>query len=146
MLPRAAGALLAALLLGGCGASAAREDGAADAGRRFAAALSAGDYRTGCALLAPDTREQVEEDGRTPCRTGLREAGLATAVPVRAVAVYGQEAQLRMTGDTVFLSRFDGGWLVTAAGCEARGADEPYRCAVQGGLTACGACSSGAWC
>ncbi|WP_234312250.1 hypothetical protein [Streptomyces griseus] len=132
VLPRAAGALLAALLLGGCGASAAREDGAAGAGRRFAAALSAADYRTGCALLAPGTREQVEEDGRTPCGTGLREAGLPTAVPVRGVTVRGQEAQLRMTGDTVFLSRFDTGWLVTAAGCEPRGGDESYRCTVQG--------------
>ncbi|GAA3084692.1 hypothetical protein GCM10017562_63160 [Streptomyces roseofulvus] len=131
---RVSGALLAVLLLGGCGAPAAREDGATDAGRRFAAALSAGDYRTGCGLLAPETREQVEEDGRTPCPVGLREAGLPTAGLARGVDVYGREALLRMTGDTLFLSQFDAGWRVTAAGCEEPGSeDEPYRCSVKGG-------------
>ncbi|WP_031007976.1 hypothetical protein [Streptomyces sp. NRRL F-5727] len=132
--PRASGVLLAVLLLGGCGASAAREDGATEAGRRFAAALAAGDYRAGCALLAPETREQVEEDGRTPCALGLREAGLPPAGLARGVDVYGREALLRMTADTLFLSQFDAGWLVTAAGCEEQATeDEPYRCAVKGG-------------
>ncbi|MEU3607732.1 hypothetical protein AB0E83_20140 [Streptomyces sp. NPDC035033] len=133
-LPRAAGALLAAFLLGGCGASAASEDGATDAGRRFAAAVSAGDYRTGCALLAPETREQVEEDARGACGPGLRQAELPTAGLPRGVDVYGREALLRMTGDTLFLSRFDEGWLVTAAGCAPpESKDEPYRCSVKGG-------------
>ncbi len=131
---RAAAVLAAALLLGGCGASAAREDGATDAGRRFAAALAAGDFRTGCALLAPQTRDEVEEDGRTPCAAGLREAGLPAAGAPLGVDVYGREALLRMAGDTLFLSQFDAGWRVTAAGCEEQAmADEPYRCSVKGG-------------
>ncbi|MFK3730196.1 hypothetical protein ACI2LJ_08035 [Streptomyces sp. NPDC088090] len=132
-LRRAACALPAVLLLCGCGASAAREDGATDAGRRFAAAVSAGDYRTGCELLAPETREQIEEDAQGPCGPGLREAGLPPAGAPRGVDVYGREALLRMTADTLFLSQFDDGWLVTAAGCEEGSGDEPYRCSVQGG-------------
>ncbi|MEU2660757.1 hypothetical protein ABZ615_36270, partial [Streptomyces sp. NPDC007325] len=129
-----AAVLVAVALLGGCGASGAREDGATDAGRRFAAALTAGDYRAGCGLLAPETREQVEEDARTGCGPALREAGLPAAGEPRGVDVYGSEALLRMTGDTLFLSRFDAGWLVVAAGCAPpAAADETYRCSVKGG-------------
>ncbi|MFF8413082.1 hypothetical protein [Streptomyces omiyaensis] len=126
-------ALLCALLVSGCGASAARVDGATDAGRRFAAALAAGDHRAACALLAPATREEIEDDGRIPCRTALREAGPPVAGQPRGTDVYGNEALVRMTGDTLFLSRFDEGWRVTAAGCEPQGGDEPYRCSVKGG-------------
>ncbi|WMX48321.1 hypothetical protein [Streptomyces roseicoloratus] len=137
VIPRAAGALLgtAALLcvLAGCGASPAREQGATDAGRRFTAALAAGDYRTGCALLAPETRSQVEQDAKGPCGPALRELGLPKAGAARHVDVYGRDALLRMTGDTLFLSQFAGGWLVTAAGCEPRAEDEPYDCSLEGG-------------
>ncbi|WP_282692545.1 hypothetical protein [Streptomyces sp. CC208A] len=133
-LPYAAGVLLAAFLLSGRGALAAREDGATGAGRRFAAAVAAGDHRTACALLAPETRDRVEEDAQAPCGPGLREAELPTAGLPRGVDVYGSEALPRMTGDTLFLSLFDAGRLVTAAGCEPQGGgDEPYRCSVRGG-------------
>ncbi|MFD5328878.1 hypothetical protein [Streptomyces sp. NPDC127092] len=135
--PRAVGALLgtAALLcvLGGCGASPAHERGASEAGRRFAAALAAGDYRTGCELLAPETRDQVEEDAEGPCGPALRELELPRAGATRGVDVYGRDAMLRMTGDTLFLSLFHGGWRVTAAGCEPQAEDEPYHCSLKGG-------------
>ncbi|MFI8825066.1 hypothetical protein [Streptomyces sp. NPDC053431] len=130
---RAAGALLLAGLLCGCGASAAREDGASDAGSRFAAALAAGDYRTGCELLAPETRDEVEEDAKGPCAPALRDLDLPRAGAARGVEVYGREALLRMAGDTLFLSQFDSGWLVTAAGCAPQAEDEPYRCSLKGG-------------
>jgi hypothetical protein len=47
-------------------------------------------------------------------------------------AVYGQWAQVRFSGDTVFLAVFPDGWRVVAAGCEAR-QDRPYHCRIQGG-------------
>jgi hypothetical protein len=37
-----------------------------------------------------------------------------------------------MDGDVVFLSVFGDHWLITAAGCTARG-DRPYDCTVMGG-------------
>jgi hypothetical protein len=46
--------------------------------------------------------------------------------------VYGQWAQVRIGGDTVFLAVFPGSWRVVAAGCQSRG-DRPYDCQVQGG-------------
>ncbi|MFF7442028.1 hypothetical protein [Streptomyces sp. NPDC008122] len=130
---RAAGVLLVATFLCGCGASAAREDGASAAGRRFAAALEAGDYRAGCELLAPATRDEVEEDAKGPCGPALRDLDLPPAGPARGVDVYGRGALLRMAGDTLFLSQFDSGWLVTAAGCVPQAQDEPYRCSLKGG-------------
>ncbi|WP_240981740.1 MULTISPECIES: hypothetical protein [unclassified Streptomyces] len=122
---RAAGVLLIAGVLSGCGASAAREDGASAAGRGFAAALAAGDHRAACALLAPETRDAVEEDAKGPCGPALRELGLPPSGAARGVDVYGRDALLRMTGDTLFLSQFDDGWKVTAAGCVPRSTDEP---------------------
>ncbi|MFH9738722.1 hypothetical protein ACH4MA_13600 [Streptomyces roseolus] len=130
---RAAAVLVVAASLSGCGASAAREGGASSAGHRFAAALAAGDYRAACGLLAPETRDEVEEDAKGPCGPALRELGLPPSGPARGVDVYGNDALLRAAGDTVFLSRFDDGWKVTAAGCVARSTDEPYRCSLKGG-------------
>lgn len=130
---RAAGAVLIAALLSGCGASAAREGAASSAGGRFGAALAAGDYRAACELLAPETRDEVEEDAKGPCGPALRELGLPPSGPARGVDVYGRDALLRTAGDTVFLSQFDDGWKVTAAGCVPQSADEPYRCSLKGG-------------
>jgi hypothetical protein len=49
---------------------------------------------------------------------------------------YGREGSTRLQGaggegDTYFLSRFQQGWLVSAAGCEVRG-ELPYDCDVEG--------------
>jgi hypothetical protein len=51
---------------------------------------------------------------------------------VSASEVYGQRAQVRLSGDTVFLAVFPDGWRVVAAGCTARG-EKPYDCVLQGG-------------
>ena len=50
------------------------------------------------------------------------------------VVVAGHSAQVRYSGDTVFLARFDDGWRVTAAGCRRVSTDPavPYDCAVDG--------------
>lgn len=133
--PRArtvAGVLLAAAVLSGCGASAAREDGALRTGRGFAAALAAGEYETACALLAPASKEQMVEDEEAPCGPALRSADVPPGGAALGVEVYGRQALVRMEDDTLFLSLFDHGWRVTAAGCEPRSGDVPYRCSVKG--------------
>lgn len=127
----AATALLAAVLAG-CGADVERAEAgrAADAFTR----AEAGDPSAACGRLAPRTLETVEEDG-DPCPQALAQAGLPPAGERRGVSVAGHSAQVRYTGDTVFLARFDDGWRVTAAGCEHTSTDEavPYDCAVDGG-------------
>ena len=57
---------------------------------------------------------------------------LPDAQQIRATLAFGRGAQVLMDGDVVFLSVFGDNWLITAAGCTARG-DRPYDCTVMGG-------------
>ncbi|MEX0168278.1 hypothetical protein MRBLMG1_000819 [Streptomyces sp. LMG1-1-1.1] len=118
--------------LSACGAPQARQDGATTAGRAFEVALAAGDFRTACELLAPGSREQLVEDERKPCERALPSQGLPRGGGVRSVDVYGRQALLRFSGETLFLSEFDEGWRVTAAGCVPEPGDEPYDCVLKG--------------
>lgn len=122
----------AAAMLCGCGAPAARVDGATQAGSAFEQALADADYPRACALLAPQTRQQLQEDQHLPCGPALRGQGLPAAGQVRAAQVYGRQALLGLQHDTLFLSQFHDGWKVVAAGCTPRG-DQPYRCSLKGG-------------
>lgn len=88
--------------------------------------------RSACALLAPGTRETLEQDAG-PCVTALPRVGLSDPGGVRDVEVYGLDAWVRLEHDTVFLARFDGGWRVTAAGCVPQGPGEPYSCEIERG-------------
>src|SRR4051794_3294899 len=47
------------------------------------------------------------------------------------VDIWGGEAQVRLGGDTVFLTQTHAGWRVVAAVCEERG-EAPYDCEVEG--------------
>ncbi|WP_229870558.1 hypothetical protein [Streptomyces longisporoflavus] len=128
------GALAAALLaaLSGCGSVQEREDAAADTVLRFQENLRGPDTTRGCAQLAPGTRDELEQTAELPCPRALSDAGLPTAVDVRAVDVYGRQARVVTTRDTLFLSSFPGGWKITAAGCTER-PEMPYQCLVKGG-------------
>jgi hypothetical protein len=86
------------------------------------------DARSRCDLLAPTTRDSVEQS--SPC------AAVLTQLPfqgghVRSVQVWGGGAQAKVGGDTVFLTETDSGWKVTAALCQPRG-EAPYQCQVEG--------------
>jgi hypothetical protein len=50
---------------------------------------------------------------------------------VSSVAVYGLQAEVILSGDTVFLSRFEDGWRVIAAGCTPQ-EGKPFDCLVKG--------------
>ncbi|MGW7313793.1 hypothetical protein [Streptomyces sp. NPDC054865] len=136
-LARAVRALLCAgtvaVLVGGCGAPAARVDGARAAGERFERALASGDREAACRLLAPETSGQLEQDEGKACREALGAQELPTAGAVRTTEVYGRQAMLGFVGDTLFLSRFGGGWKVVAAGCTPQGEQQPYQCMLKGG-------------
>lgn len=128
----ALGAGAAALLLAGCGASASRVSGARTAGEEFVRVTASGDYEAGCRLLAPDTRDALEQQGHQECGPALGAEDLPKAGAVRATEVHGRQALLRLDGDTLFLSLFHGGWKVVAAGCTPQG-EQPYQCELKGG-------------
>ncbi|MFD9564218.1 hypothetical protein [Streptomyces sp. NPDC059994] len=121
-----------AVVLCGCGAPAARLEGARQAGRAFEQAIAHANYPRACGLLAPQTRQQLEEDQHQPCVAALRGEDLAAAGEVRGTQVYGRQALLLLRKDTLFLSQFEDGWKVVTAGCTPQG-DKPYRCSLKGG-------------
>lgn len=117
--------------LAGCGSVDSRADAASAAAVRLLTAVQDKDGAAACALLAPTTAAQVAESADQPCASAILDEDLPAPGAVSGADVYGQWAQVRLTGDTVFLAVFPGGWRVVAAGCSPRG-DRPYDCAVQG--------------
>jgi len=120
-----AGALAAVALLSGCASleaddagavAAAFEDGAADPADR-------------CALLTPATLTALESDESAPCADAISRIPLQGGA-VEAVEVWGGNAQVRLSGDTVFLTETAAGWRVVAAACQPRGG-APYDCEVE---------------
>jgi hypothetical protein len=109
-------------MLAGCAATE-RPDA-----ERVATAFATGDPTTRCALLAPAALAAAERDG--PCV-----AAVGTQAPsdgqVLQTAVWGDEAQVRLSGDTLFLTRTSAGWKVVAAGCTPNGG-LPYECRLEG--------------
>lgn len=115
----------------GCGAPAARQDAAAEAGAAFEAAVAGRDHVRACELLAPQTRRQLEQDEKKACPTAFASQELPQTRGLQGVQAYGRQAMARMAGDTLFLSLFSDGWKVVAAGCTPQ-PDRPYNCLIKG--------------
>lgn len=97
----------------------------------FAAVDSAPDRA--CDLLAPATLETLRSD-EEDCAQAVSDAaprGDIAATPP-TIQVYGRDAMVQWADQTLFLARFDDGWLVTAADCKPRGKDLPYDCSIEG--------------
>ncbi|MFC7794786.1 hypothetical protein [Streptomyces cinereoruber] len=94
--------------------------------------MQKGDLRAACAVLAPDTRSELEETEKKACPVGIAAEQLPAGGPVSTVNVYGRQARVVFKSDTLFLSRFPDGWKVVAAGCVPE-SGRPYRCAIKGG-------------
>jgi hypothetical protein len=88
------------------------------------------DPQVRCDLLAPTTLVALEEEASTTCEEALQELPLQGGA-VTAVEIWGGDAQVRMDGDTVFLTETSVGWRVTAAACTPR-PERPYDCEVEG--------------
>ncbi|MCA2221771.1 hypothetical protein [Nonomuraea aurantiaca] len=119
-------AVLSTALIAGCAVDATAPARTAE---RFHAALAAHQEDAACALLSQQTAEKLPDPGQT-CADALRELKLGAAGPITSARVWGDDAQVRLAGDTVFLHRYSGGWRVTAASCRPRG-DRPYDCGVE---------------
>ncbi|MEC4575780.1 hypothetical protein [Streptomyces virginiae] len=123
------------LAISGCGAPGPRKADAVLAARNFQTALNGGSFGRACALLAPETRQEVAAADADGCVQALPQEHLpvASGAVADAVAeVYGRQAMVRLSGDTLFLSQFGKGWKVVAAGCTPR-PDLPFDCQVKGG-------------
>jgi hypothetical protein len=124
------------LLLAGAGALAVLLTGCASASEpdvsKVATAFDdpSGDPQARCDLLAPATRATFESDSSATCADAIGDVPLQGGT-VSSVQIWGGDAQVRLGGDTLFLTETDGGWKVTAAGCESRG-QAPYDCQVDG--------------
>jgi hypothetical protein len=121
-----AGAMLV-LAAGLTGCSSAQEPEVQRVATAFEDAGGPPDAR--CALLAPTTLASLEEDQSASCADAIDELPLAGG-DVRSVEVWGGDAQVRLAGDTVFLTETTAGWRVTAAACRPQG-EEPYDCEVE---------------
>ncbi|MBB4917248.1 hypothetical protein [Streptosporangium saharense] len=120
--------ILFVLTLGLSGCATEGKVPAEQAVASFYAAVRAHDGERACALLAPEAADGLRTGGQD-CAKAILDLDLPGG-QVRESAVWGDEAQVRLTHDTVFLHRFPRGWLVRAAGCTPRG-DLPYRCEVK---------------
>ena len=106
-------------------------DAAASTARGLLTATAAGDGAAACAILAPDTRAELEESAGKPCAEAITDEDLPRPGTVQTVDVYGQWARVVTSDDTVFLGAFGDGWRVVAAGCRPR-EERPYDCLLQG--------------
>ncbi|WP_211256750.1 hypothetical protein [Allokutzneria albata] len=96
----------------------------------FVAAIAKGDARAACDLLTPKTLRRMEALRPEGCPAALGTLKLPSAA-VRDVEVWGDAAQVRTGGDTLFLREFEQGWRISGAGCTPRG-DQPYDCVLEG--------------
>lgn len=120
------------MALTGCGSVDDRAGAAAAAAVRLLTAVQGSDGAGACAVLAPETLRELEKSAGAACPEAILDEDLPAPGGVRGSEVFGQWAQVRLDGDTVFLAVFPAGWRVVAAGCTPR-PDRPYDCAVSGG-------------
>ncbi|MFE3998711.1 hypothetical protein ACFX43_07910 [Nocardioides sp. YIM B13467] len=125
-----ASALLLPMILTGCGSE--QDEAVRGKATAFQEAVAAQDWARACALLAPETRSELESAAKKPCDGALAEEGLPTPGAPDGVDVFGTMAEVRYRGETVFLTRFADGWRLYAAGCMPQH-PEPYDCALHGG-------------
>ncbi|MFB9719240.1 hypothetical protein [Planobispora longispora] len=111
------------------GCASAEQGDAGQAAERFHSAVAGGQGEQACALLTPRAAESLQ-NGDQGCAQAVLSLNLSGGA-IRQAEIWGDEAQVRLERDTVFLHRFPQGWLVRGAGCQARG-DLPYDCGVEG--------------
>ena len=116
----------AAVVLAGC--ARAEEPAVEQAATAFED--PAGDPEARCDLLAPAVRAAFESQESARCSEAIQDLP-TQAGRVESVAIWGGEAQVRMDGDTVFLTDTGAGWRITAAVCTPQ-PEAPYDCEVEG--------------
>lgn len=113
-------------MLAGC-ASQRDNDDAADVTARFLDAVQS-DPDAACTLLTPRTRSDLRTEDGGSCAEALPTDRLRQGA-VRRADTWADKAKVDTDAGTVFLVRFNSGWLVAAAGCAPKH-DAPYDCVV----------------
>lgn len=117
-----------ALLLQGC--AGAQDRPAGSAATDFLAAAQDEDGAAACALLAPATRQELAKSAGAPCAEAVLDEDLETqGTQTAEVSVFDTMAQASVGSQTLFLSKYDGRWLVVAAACTPV-PDAPYDCSI----------------
>ncbi len=122
------------VVLASLGAAACSSPGgqpAVQVAHDFYAAVEAHDGTQACGLLAPQTRHELESTAGKPCPRAVLEESLPHVRGRGHLERFGNQAQVDLVGDTVFLSEFRDGWRIVALMCTPRGA-QPYDCQVKG--------------
>jgi hypothetical protein len=115
------------LLLAGCAGS--QDAAAGSAAQDLLDAVRDGDGAAACAALAAPTREELEQTSGKACPAAVLEEDLSEGTGDVRVQVFDSMAQVQVGAETLFLSRFDGTWLVVAAACTDV-PTEPYDCSI----------------
>ena len=115
------------VLLAGCAGT--QDSATGSVAEQLVEAVRDGDGAAACDLLAPPTRSELESSSGSPCEEAILEEDLGDGSGDVRVEVYDTSAQVRLGGDTMFLSRYDGHWLVVAAACTPV-PGRPYDCSI----------------
>ncbi|WP_433291767.1 hypothetical protein ACQPZQ_02915 [Pseudonocardia sp. CA-142604] len=121
---RAAAIAAAALLLSACAGLEPPEV------EQVASAFAGADPSARCQMLAPATASALEGRQAESCVQAMSQLSLPRGAVVSST-VSGDQAQVQLVGDTVFLTLTSDGWKVTAAGCRSQ-ADARYDCRLEG--------------
>ncbi len=97
--------------------------------RDVAASFAGGDPQTRCSLLAPSTRESLVAEEQTSGPEAIGSLPLGSG-DVLSVEIWGEDALVQLSDDTLFLTRDAGAWLISAGAC-LPGGDRPYQCQVE---------------
>ncbi len=102
----------------------------ADGVERAVSAFTDSDPAGRCAVLTPGLLAALEDRASAPCEAAIEDVPLGTGA-LRSVEVWGEEAQARLSDDTLFLTRDSDGWRIAAAGCRPRAEGQPYDCELE---------------
>ena len=120
--------VVCAAVLAGCASQTSRNE-ATTAATRFLDAVSRSDTTAACTLLTPRTRDELVTSEGQPCTQALPTDRLNGTVGT--TDTWSDQAMVDTGGGSLFLTEFDAGWLVSAAGCEPD-QDAPYHCVLGG--------------
>jgi hypothetical protein len=99
----------------------------------FSKAVAGGDGQGACALIAPQTRHDLESSEGKPCAQAILDQHLPNSSSIARAEQWGDESRVVLDKDVAFVARFSIGWRVVAAGCQDKGKDLPYDCTLKGG-------------
>jgi hypothetical protein len=97
----------------------------------FYGAVATRDAAAACAVLAPETRSELEQSEGKPCPQAVLSQNLPEVGAIDGVRVFGTMAQVRYGDETAFLTRFQFGWRVLAAACTPE-SHQRYDCKLKG--------------